>query len=556
VNGVKEKVSNFVPEPAGLFLGRGKNKVRGRVKRDINPNEVTINIGKDVKEPKPPRGKWKKVVHDTKAEWISKWTDPLNGKPKYIRLSDEGQFKSDSDAGKFENARKLNAFLDDVRREYKKNLNSSDKQERQLATVISLVDQYGIRMGGEKGELEAKTYGASTLLFGHIKFTKPNKIHLHFLGKDSILYDKTLIIVDPKVFKNLKEFVKGKSKNTALFDLVSACDINNYLKKFDKGLSGKVFRTRLGSTLMYNALVKIKLKKKATISEKKKAFIDANIIVAKALNHKKTVAKGSATALEKLKTELIDLEKELKIKKKGNRSTTTLEKRVQSKKDAIDAKNKLKAIATSTSLTNYIDPRLVTAWCKANKVPVEKIYTKTLYNKFKWAIDNTEPNWDYVNTDLLNGFEQLQPQSGSETCEKPSRKQTPELDSSSDEYSDSSSDDDDDAQLIPPKRNTALISKYHQLLKKYGYVLVKLENERLAVQRVKPSMLIMQIGSTYKNIYEISKKLLDEGLGTLGMLLIGQVCFDATNNSKIKKTLVKSGYINKMKTIVRQSFSS
>ena len=577
VNGVKEKVSNFVPEPAGLFLGRGKNKLRGRVKRDINPSEVTINIGKESKVPKPPQGKWKKVVNDTKARWMSKWTDPLNGKPKYIYLSDEGQFKSSSDAEKFENARKLNVFLEKVRKGYRKNLNSSDKQTRQLATVISLVDQYGIRMGGEKGELEAKTYGASTLLVDHIKFTKPDKIHLHFLGKDSILYDKTLTVSDG-VFKNLNDFVKGKSKKTALFDLVSACDINNYLQTFDKGFSGKVFRTRLGSTLMYDALSKIKLKKNAAVPQKKKAFVDANIIVAKALNHRKTIAKGAAASLEKAKQQLKDLEKELKEKKKGNRSTASLEKRVQAKKDQIDSKGKLKAIATSTSLTNYIDPRLVTAWCKAHDLPVDKVYTKTLYNKFKWAIDDTEPDWDYEETELMPGFEQLQPSKDVAACEKPSKKPvkptkkptrkprkvvTP--DSSSEEEDESSSEEEEEEEssseeeeedkplLPPPKKNKALIAKYHQTLQKYGYVLVKMENGQLAVQRMKPAKLIMQVVSTYKNIYTVSNALLDEGLGTLGMLLIGQVCRDATKNKKIKKALVKSGYIDIYKEIVRKT---
>ncbi len=298
VNGVKEAVSNFVPEPAGLFLGRGKNKMRGRVKRDINPSEVTINIGKGSKVPKTPKGKWKGVIHDTKAEWISKWTDPLNGKPKYIRLSDQGQFKSDSDAGKFENARKLNKFLEEVRKGYRKNINSSDKTKRQLSTVIWLVDQYGIRMGGEKGELEAKTYGASTLMVKHITFKGLDKIHLDFLGKDSIRYNKTLT-VNTLVFKNLKDFVKGKNNNNALFDSVNATAINCYLKTFDKGLKGKVFRTRLGSTLMYDALSKMKIKKNATDIEKKKVFVDANIVVAKALNHQKTVAKGAVATIVK-----------------------------------------------------------------------------------------------------------------------------------------------------------------------------------------------------------------------------------------------------------------
>jgi DNA topoisomerase-1 len=557
VNGVREAVSNFVPEPAGLFLGRGKNKMRGRVKRDINPSEVTINIGKSAKVPKPPKGKWKKVVHDTKAEWISKWSDPLNGKPKYIRLSDQGQFKSDSDAGKFENARKLNKFLEQVRKGYQKNIESSNKKERQLATVIWLVDQYGIRMGGEKGELEAKTYGASTLLVNHITFTSPDKINLDFLGKDSIRYKKTLN-VNEKVFKNLKDFVKSKSKNTPLFDLVSASDINCYLKTFDKGLKGKVFRTRLGSTLMYEALAKTKIKKNSTDSEKKKAFINANIIVAKALNHQKTVAKGVATTIEKLKKELKELQNELKTKKKAGTRVASLEKRVQDKKDSIESKQKLQAINPGTSLTNYIDPRLVTAWCKAHNLPIEKVYTKTLASKFKWAIDETDAEWDYIDTPLMPGYEKLQPGKDDVCILDSNTKKTKQV-----LISDSSSEDDEPVKpvkrktspksIMPHKKNHAVIKKYHDVLKKYGYALVKTESGILAVQRVSHVKLNMQMKGTYKNIYDVSNDMQKEQLGILAMLLIGQVCKDATNNSRIKKAVVTSGYLEKFKDIVRNA---
>jgi DNA topoisomerase-1 len=571
VNGVKEAVSNFVPEPAGLFLGRGKNKLRGRVKKDINPSDVTINIGNSSKVPIPPIGKWKKVVHDTKAEWISKWSDPLNGKPKYIRLSDQGQFKSDSDAGKFENARKLNKFLDTVRNGYQKNIDSSNKISKQLSTVIWLVDQYGIRMGGEKGELEAKTYGASTLLVKHISFPKGDKITLDFLGKDSIRYNKTLII-DTRVVNNLKDFIKGKSKNTPLFDLVNANAINCYLKTFDKGLKGKVFRTRLGSTLMYEELSKTKIKKNATESDKKKAFVNANIIVAKALNHQKTIAKGAVATLDKLKVQLKELEKELKEKKKAGTKVASLEKRVKAKKDSIDSKKKLQEISTGTSLTNYIDPRLVTSWCKAHNLPIEKVYTKTLQDKFKWAIDETDDKWDYKNSQLLPDFEKLQPSNdticdtyNSKTTKKPIViKKNKDSDDSSDDnkpivIKKNTDFDDKNIKKINTKdlihnKNKAIIESYRNILKKYGYSLLKLDNNRLAVQRVTSPKLVMQLTSTYKDIYEISNKLENENLGVLGMLLIGQVCFDATKNVKIKKALVKSGYIEKYKELVRKAF--
>ena len=573
VNGVKEKIGAFIPEPAGLFLGRGKNKLRGRIKRDISPSDVTINIDKISKVPKPPIGKWKKVIHDQKARWISKWQDILSGKPKYIYLSAESQFKSDSDAAKFENARKLDRYHEKISKEYWKDINNSKKDIRQLATIIALVDRYGIRMGGEKGELEAKTYGASTILVKHIKFIEPDKINLDFLGKDSIRYNKTLSL-RKEIFENLKKFVDGKSKNIAIFDLVNANDVNNYLKKFDKGFSGKVFRTRLGSLLMYDALSKIKINKNDTKAKRKSVFVDANIIVAQQLNHQKTLTKTSSNYIEKMKKELKELEKEIKEKKKEGRKVMSLQKRLDNKKESIKAKEKVTEINPSTSLINYIDPRLVTAWAKTNDVPIDKIYTKTLQNKFKWAIDDTEADWDWKNSDLLTGFEELQPSNSGNKSDKISNKPTKRIsrkprkvyfdeESSGDEDEDSSGDEGDDEdeessgdegeELIPSQKINKLIKKYHKELKKYGYVLIKLEDGRIVLQRMKSITSVMENSNTYKNIYELSNNLVNEGLRLLGILLIGEVCRDANKNPKIRKALINSGYIKKLKKVVERS---
>ncbi len=49
-------------------------------------------------------------------------------------------------------------------------------------------------------------------------------------------------------------------------------------------------------------------------------------------------------------------------------------------------------IATTTSKTNYNDPRISVAWCKRLEVPIEKIFPKTLLDKFNWAM-GTESDW-------------------------------------------------------------------------------------------------------------------------------------------------------------------
>jgi len=52
-------------------------------------------------------------------------------------------------------------------------------------------------------------------------------------------------------------------------------------------------------------------------------------------------------------------------------------------------------VSLSTSKINYIDPRLSVVFCKKFDVPIEKIFTKTLRDKFKWAIESADENWRF-----------------------------------------------------------------------------------------------------------------------------------------------------------------
>jgi len=50
-------------------------------------------------------------------------------------------------------------------------------------------------------------------------------------------------------------------------------------------------------------------------------------------------------------------------------------------------KIELKNISLGTSKINYIDPRITVAFLKRHDVPVDKLFSKTLQEKFKWAMD-------------------------------------------------------------------------------------------------------------------------------------------------------------------------
>ncbi|SGZ38518.1 related to DNA topoisomerase 1 [Hanseniaspora guilliermondii] len=52
-------------------------------------------------------------------------------------------------------------------------------------------------------------------------------------------------------------------------------------------------------------------------------------------------------------------------------------------------------VSLGTSKINYIDPRLSVMFSKKFNVPIERLFTKTLREKFTWAIESADENWRF-----------------------------------------------------------------------------------------------------------------------------------------------------------------
>ena len=55
----------------------------------------------------------------------------------------------------------------------------------------------------------------------------------------------------------------------------------------------------------------------------------------------------------------------------------------------------LKNLSLTTSKTNYIDPRITIAFFRKHNLPLEKIFSQSLRDKFFWAMDVPE-NWTFA----------------------------------------------------------------------------------------------------------------------------------------------------------------
>lgn len=424
-DGHRQPVGNYKIEPPGLFRGRGEHPKMGCVKKRIRPEDVIINIGREATIPKAPEGhKWKEIRHDNKVTWLVMWTENIRGNNKYIMLNASSRVKGERDWQKYEKARKLHRIIDKIRENYQLDWKNKEMRIRQRAVALYFIDKLALRVGNEKDEDEADTVGCCSLRVEHIKLYDrfegigENVVEFDFLGKDSIRYTNK-VSVEPRVYKNLRLFMENKDDTDELFDRLTTAGLNQYLSELMDGLTAKVFRTYNASKTLQEQLDKL-TPAKANVNEKILAYNRANRQVAVLCNHQRSVPKTFGKSMEALKAkidakkaEVAEQKAELKRAKaeaKSSRSQAAdkkleqAEKKLQRTEEALKKlelqavdREENKDIALGTSKLNYLDPRISVAWCKKWDVPIEKIYSKTQRDKFRWAIDMATADYHFYN---------------------------------------------------------------------------------------------------------------------------------------------------------------
>jgi DNA topoisomerase-1 len=187
-----------------------------------------------------------------------------------------------------------------------------------------------------------------------------------------------------------------------------------------------VFRTYNASITLQIQLEKKTLPLEEKIENKVEFYDNANRQVAILCNHQKTVAKTFNATSEILQHQLKDLLKYLeelqehvqtfkgKVKKtkkvesskkseeeddkdklkkvfpdnleKTMKTIKNVEQKISKLEKKITSRDENKEIALNTSKLNYMDPRITVTWCKNNEVPIEKVFPKSVREKFPWAM--------------------------------------------------------------------------------------------------------------------------------------------------------------------------
>jgi len=421
MDGKEVEVGNYMAEPPGIFIGRGEHPLRGKWKPRVTAKDVTLNLGKDAKKPE---GNWGKIIHDNDSMWLASWMDFLTQKRKYVWLADTAGLKQDRDKEKYEKAVKLGNEIEKIKDRIVKDMKSKDPKINRISTACYLIYRTAMRVGDEKDPDEADTVGATTLRKEHIKITA-NTIEFDFLGKDSVRWQETVVAEghDKQFHENLKNIIEKKKPKDEIFEGITSRHVNQYYSGIVKGLTAKVFRTYLATTVVKNYLVKHDTIKTKTANEKLYHAKLANLEAAIMCNHKRTIPKTYEQTLQKKRDSIKKLEKEKvwvktqdtlkKVESKEPKTDTqkksktkrikTLNEQIKKQKSKhkerlqklelqLDLSEKTKDYAIGTSLRNYIDPRVFKAWTDEVGAEWEKLYTAALQKKFLW-VKNEDVEW-------------------------------------------------------------------------------------------------------------------------------------------------------------------
>lgn len=173
---------------------------------------------------------------------------------------------------------------------------------------------------------------------------------------------------------------KEKKKDPKYFE-----EINDFLKEDELEIHERIIERE-----------NEKYRKKFIRENDKKRFENEELLDEKVLNEwlekvedlKKQFAKEDKTGIVEVKPTMNTVEKLRKQVEK-------LEARIETSAIQLKDKEENSEVSLGTSKINYIDPRLSVVFCKKFNVPIEKIFTKSLRDKFEWAIKSADENWRF-----------------------------------------------------------------------------------------------------------------------------------------------------------------
>ncbi|CAL5438977.1 unnamed protein product [Camellia sinensis] len=176
----------------------------GKLKRLIQPRDITINIGKDapILECPIPGERWKEIRHDNTVTWLAFWNDRINPKEfKYVFLAASSSLKGQSDMEKYEKLRMLKDYIQGIRATYTKDFASKDITRWQIAVATYLIDKLALRAGNDKDDDEADTIGCCTLKVENVELE-----YDEWTGEQKLQYNDAPEDIEPEEIRPMGNY--------------------------------------------------------------------------------------------------------------------------------------------------------------------------------------------------------------------------------------------------------------------------------------------------------------------------------------------------------------
>lgn len=184
--------------------------------------------------------------------------------------------------------------------------------------------------------------------------------------------DKTMKKKELEYFEEIDDLTK--EKELEIVERWSQKELDRISKKFEKDKEKLKFEKKELSPEDY------KVKSTEIKEDHKKKLESAKELIKqyKSEAKKQKYEEKSTYTAEKLKAQIDKLEERIK--------NTSLQ---------LKDKEENSTVSLGTSKMNYIDPRLTVMFAKKFNVPIEKLFTKTLREKFAWAIESADADWKF-----------------------------------------------------------------------------------------------------------------------------------------------------------------
>lgn len=433
LNGVEEPLASWVIESEGIFFGRGDSPINGFWKKATTPSEVIVNTNSKnlpvliTDKNKTSKFDWN-VVWEPNSHFAAQYNIEIgipnpdgtlktkkSTKYKMIQFSAMSSVKKEGQSKKYAAATELgksyDKIIENVKNDFTK-IREGKRVDGSTAVAVFMLFEKGIRIGFSGATVNG-TKGLLALDWGKDVKRIDNKIKFDFYGKDSVR-DTSSIETE---FADVIEKVWSKYGKLATDKPTIKAYITRLAPAVGDVFSPKLCRTAVAASVMTKALeavtAKYKLTENSNDALKKLAFDEANMEVARRLNHQRGVSKAAAikrNEAEKEKKKALK-EREAKVKelkekrlerietlkgKKGTREKIAkLKEQIKKSDERItQAKRNLKFkkengdITGATSKASYIDPSIVAEWCSKVNLPIEKVYSKSQMKQFSQFFEN------------------------------------------------------------------------------------------------------------------------------------------------------------------------